>query len=219
MRKALIACLLTAATAACTSEAYDSGDTGLSYLSTELADATTNSNGLFAHAVTDGGQRLTLSPPYRAEHITTTPDTTCRVLMYHGRVDGGTTDVKAIQSVLTTSIVNRRDDISPKKDPVGKVRAWVSANKKYLNMVVTLKVGQQDGAPTQQSVGLLRDSVTTLADGKRCHWISLIHNQNGMPEYYSQEAYMSVPMSQLGDDAHIRLRAKTYDGESLLEVR
>lgn len=219
MRKALIACLLTAATVACTSEAYDSGDTSLSYLSTELADATTNGNGMFAHAVTDGGQRLTLSPPYRAEHVTTTPDTTCRVLMYHGRVDGGTTEVKAIQSVLTTSIADSHNALNPKKDPVGKVRAWVSANKKYLNMVVTLKVGRQDNTPTQQSVGVLRDSVTTLADGKRCHWISLIHNQNGMPEHYSQEAYMSVPMSQLGNDTHIRLRAKTYDGESLLEVR
>lgn len=218
MRKIILSALLAVILAACTNEAYDSGDTPLSYLSAEWVDVTTNSAGLVAQATTDAGQRLILSPPYRAEWIGQTPDTTCRALLYHGQVSGGVTDAKAIQPVLMADVATRNPNTTYPQDPIVKARAWRSANKKYLNMVLTLKVGRQQDAPAQQRVGVLCDSVTTLADGTRCCWLTIVHDQNGVPAYYSQEACVSVLASRLSGAQVVRLRLRTYDGEKVLEI-
>lgn len=85
MRKIFFVAIWSALLAACTTDSYDSGDTPLSYLSAEWADVTTNGDGLVAYAVTDGGQRLTFSPPYQAQWLKQKADTTCRALLYHGR--------------------------------------------------------------------------------------------------------------------------------------
>lgn len=205
--------------AACTSESYDSGDTSLSYLSAEWADVTTNGEGLVAYAVTDAEQRLTLSPPYQAPWLKQKVDTTCRALLYHGRVSEGMTSAKGLSPVLVTSIVDRKTGMTIKKDPIGNVRAWFSANKRYLNLVLTLKVGHKENAPTQQKVAFLRDSITTLAHGTRCCWLTLAHDQNGVPDYYSQEAYVSVPVAELPDIDKVCLRVVTTQGERLLEIQ
>lgn len=218
MKQLLLVAVLSVILAACTSEAYDSGDTPLSYLSAEWADVETNSDGRIAYAVTDAGQRLTLSPPYEASWLGQTPDTTCRALLYHGQVSGGATEAKAVSPVLMLDIVDRLAGVSPKTDPFGNMRAWISANGKYLNLVLTLKVGRKTDAPTQQRIGLLRDSITTMADGARCCWLTIAHDQNGVPQYYSQEACLSVPMSQFAGVRKICLRTQTYQGEKLLEI-
>ena len=219
MRQLLFAAIWCALTAACTSESYDSGDTSLSYLSAEWADVTTNSDGLVAYAHTDAGQRLTFSPPYQATWIGQKADTTCRAVLYHGQVSGETTSVKALSPVLMASVTDRTEEITAKKDPIGGARAWISADKRYLNIVLTLKVGRKENAPTQQKVGFLCDSVTTLADGTRCCWLTLVHDQNGVPDYYSQEANVSVPAEALHQADKVCLRVMTTQGEKLLEVR
>ena len=94
MRKIIFVAIWSALLAACTTDSYDSGDTPLSYLSAEWADVTTNGDGLVAYAVTDGGQRLTFSPPYQAQWLKQKADTTCRALLYHGQVVEGVTSVK-----------------------------------------------------------------------------------------------------------------------------
>ena len=219
MKQILFATILCAILVACTSDSYDSGDTPLSYLSAEWADVTTNADGLVAYAVTDGGQQLTLSPPYQADWLKQKADTTCRALLYHGQVVGGMTDVKALSPVMLASVVDRRADMKLQRDPIGGARGWFSANKKYLNLVLTLKVGYQKDAPTQQKVGFVRDSITTLSDGSRCHWLTLVHDQNGVPAYYSQEACVSVPTTELLQAAKVCLRVPTASGEQLLEIR
>lgn len=219
MKQLLFAALLSIVVVACTSDSYDSGDTPLSYLSAEWADVTTNDAGLVAKAVTDDGQQLTLSPPYAADWLKQTADTTCRALLYHGQVVDGVTDVKALSPVMMASVVDRRAGMTLKLDPIGGARGWFSANKKYLNLVLTLKVGYQKDAPTQQKMGLVRDSTTTLADGSRCHWLTLVHDQNGVPAFYSQEACVSVPTTVLPQVGKVCLRVPTASGEQLLEIR
>lgn len=107
MRKIFFVAIWSALLAACTTDSYDSGDTPLSYLSAEWADVTTNGDGLVAYAVTDGGQRLTFSPPYQAQWLKQKADTTCRALLYHGQVVEGVTSVKGLTPVLMAGVVDR----------------------------------------------------------------------------------------------------------------
>lgn len=143
MRKIIFVAIWSALLAACTTDSYDSGDTPLSYLSAEWADVTTNGDGLVAYAVTDGGQRLTFSPPYQAQWLKQKADTTCRALLYHGQVVEGVTSVKGLTPVLMAGVVDRKEGMAVKKDPIGNARAWFSADKRYLNLVLTIKVGRR----------------------------------------------------------------------------
>ena len=219
MRKIIFVAIWSALLAACTTDSYDSGDTPLSYLSAEWADVTTNGDGLVAYAVTDGGQRLTFSPPYQAQWLKQKADTTCRALLYHGQVVEGVTSVKGFTPVLVAGVVDRKEGMAVKKDPIGNARAWFSADKRYLNLVLTIKVGRKENAPTQQKIGIVRDSVTTLADGTRCCWLTLAHDQNDVPDYYSQDACVSVPAAVLHEVGKVCLRVATTQGERLLEIQ
>lgn len=115
--------------------------------------------------------------------------------------------------------VDRKEGMAVKKDPIGNARAWFSADKRYLNLVLTIKVGRKENAPTQQKIGIVRDSVTTLADGTRCCWLTLAHDQNDVPDYYSQDACVSVPAAVLHEVGKVCLRVATTQGERLLEIQ
>ena len=68
-------------------------------------------------------------------------------------------------------------------------------------------------------IGIVRDSVTTLADGTRCCWLTLAHDQNDVPDYYSQDACVSVPAAVLHEVGKVCLRVATTQGERLLEIQ
>lgn len=131
----------------------------------------------------------------------------------------GVTSVKGLTPVLMAGVVDRKEGMAVKKDPIGNARAWFSADKRYLNLVLTIKVGRKENAPTQQKIGIVRDSVTTLADGTRCCWLTLAHDQNDVPDYYSQDACVSVPAAVLHEVGKVCLRVATTQGERLLEIQ
>lgn len=49
------------------------------------------------------------------------------------------------------------------------------------------------------------------ADGTTTQHLTLYHDQGGVPEYYSQRTYVSIPLSDIHAD-FIILTINTYDG-------
>lgn len=206
--------LLLAATmvlAACQNDPYESGDTSLSYLTTELVDASTNGEALFTEATTDDGTTLTLRPSYAADWATVA-DTTYRALLYHRQVTDGTTSVISLRRVTTTPIVSPDTDVTIATDPLDLESVWLGKNKRYLNMALKIKTGATEGEKQLQQVAVVCDSVTTLADGKAHHWLTLFHKQNNQPQYYTSKVYVSVPLDGIASGDSITLKVNTYKG-------
>jgi hypothetical protein len=68
------------------------------------------------------------------------------------------------------------------------------------------------GKTSHQVFGCASDTLVTYADGSRALYLRLYHNQNGQPEYYSHEVYLSIPLAGVQADTVI-MRLQTYEGE------
>ena len=217
MKTSYIFLAATMLLAACQYDSYDSGDTSLSYLTTELVDATTNSDALFTTATTDDGTTLTLRPSYAADWATVA-DTTYRALLYHRQVTDGTTSVISLRRVTMTPIVSPDTDVTIATDPLDLESVWVGKNKRYLNMALKIKTGATEGEKQLQQVAVVCDSVTQLANGKAHHWLTLFHKQNNQPEYYTSKVYVSVPLDHIASGDSITLKVNTYKGMISKEI-
>ena len=196
LRLALLA--LLPLLSACENEAYDTGDGALSAMRADFVVAETDADARMTGFETDGGERLRLASPVAVGWMDR-PDTVYRALLYYNKVTAA--DGSAAAEPLSMT--------QPKKDPVTFVCSWTSANGRYLNLELLVKTGKTDDGYGTQSVGMVCDSVTVDAAGRRIVWLSLTHDQSGVPEYYSTEAYVSVPVSALpvspveGDEVRI----------------
>lgn len=225
INKAAIACImfiLPYAFSACSNESYDTGDGSLSYMRADFVEANTDGNANIISATTDEGTVLTLSPSLQADWATT-KDSTYRALLYYNiaKDNSSNADVKpiAISDVLVPRILtDKKAAIIYPTDPVTLETAWLSPNKRYVNLGISLKTGKKDGKIETQSLGIcLYDTVMTQ-DGKKYFKLSLIHDQNNVPEYYSTQVYISIPLYRLstgvseGDEVQIKIN--TYKGET-----
>lgn len=206
---------------ACETDSYRTGDGTLSAMRAEFCEAYTNSDARVTAIETDGGERLPLASPVTVEWMEK-PDTVYRALFYYNKVDGNggqaTAEPVGVSSVLVPSVTDAAAmKEETKTDPVKFVSSWTGANGKYLNMELLLMTGQVDDGNAAQVIGVICDSVTTGGDGARKMWCTLYHDQNGVPEYYSSQTYVSIPVSGLpvtparGDELVIGIN--TYEGK------
>lgn len=199
--------------AACSSDGYETGDSALSYMRADFVEAHTVASGQFDSALTDDGESLTLSPQATASWASKA-DTTYRALLYYNKVEGEST-VQPIQMVRVIAARYARTERSDtlKTDPVTFQSMWRSKNGKYLNIGLYVKTGADgEGSIGIQTLGMRLDSVGTAADGGRVAYITLTHNQNNVPQYYSSRAYVSLPLE--GDDrqSSFHVTINTYSG-------
>ena len=224
MRNIIKIFLLTVAPllTACETDSYRTGDGALSAMRAEFVEAHTDADARVMAVETDGGERLTLTSPVVVGWMEK-PDTVYRALFYYNynKVDGDggqpQAEPVAVSYVLVPSVTaaaGMTDDM--KTDPVKFVSSWASTNGKYLNIELLLMTGKVDGDNAAQTVGVICDSVITGGDGARRMWCTLYHDQNGVPEYYSVETYVSIAVSRLpiepADGDIVTVDINTYDG-------
>ena len=194
----------------CTQDLYEKGDSEYSYMRADFGEAMVNGDKQVSRVVTDDDDVLTLTTPYTASWIQR-PDTTYRAVMYYNKVGNG---AEPLSISHVTTLTPHRDSLAVRKwnpDPVGLETAWVGRNHRYLNIGLVLKMGATDKEATPQSVGMLHGGVTINADSTRTADLLFYHQQGDVPEYYSQRAYLSVPLSGVVADS-VRLNVVTYDG-------
>ena len=95
-----------------------------------------------------------------------------------------------------------------KTDPVHLESAWLSKNRRYLNLRLRLLTGATADEEAVHTIGLVPDSLTSTP--QHAHLL-FYHDQGGKPEYYSQVAIASIPLYLLKTDT-ITLKINTYDG-------
>lgn len=198
----------------CSNTSYEEGDSKLSYLRTDFADATTDSQGRLSAATTDDGVSLTFTRPMQTSW-SNAADSLCRVLlnynMYANGADSNVVEPLAAKIVYTLQPAKPSVKTQAATDPVSLVSAWKSKNGNYVNLRLGLKTGKASGDDQRQSIGLALDSTVT-SDGSTTYCLRFLHSQGGVPEYYTTDAYVSIPIKQMTTGSKVRLSLNTYNG-------
>ena len=150
--------LAMAAVTACERDSYDKG-TG------DFVEAHTASGRQVTCAVTDGGRRLTLTPPL-APIWATVADTAYRAILYYNRAEGGMARPLSITPVAVLAPKPRAELKQVKTDPLTFESAWMSCGGKYLNVGLYLKTGEATGGDRpRHTLGAVSEGARQNADG------------------------------------------------------
>lgn len=204
---ALITSLLSLLTSACSTDAYDKGEGGYSLMRAEMAEVHVDGSLKADYLTTDDGERLTIATPYSSSWMKT-PDSTYRALAYYSKRAEGIADVQGMSRVGV--IVPKRMK-EPKTDPVRFESAWMSRGGRYLNAGIYLLLGSTDDEKAIHTVGCHLDTLRGNADGTTTMQLTFYHDQGGVPEYYSQRTFVSIPLDNAATDS-VCLTVNTYDG-------
>jgi len=195
---------------ACENDAYEKGEGDYSLMRAELADLHVGNDKKADYFETDESVRFTVENPFTTK-LFTTADSIYRLGIYYKEVNDSRAEVYSLSPVA----VLLPQDIAAgemKTDPVRFESAWLGKNGRYLNVSIYLMVGQADGSDEVYHVlGAQNDTLMLNADGTRTLHMQLFHDQGGVPEYYSQRTYMSIPIEKIDADS-VSLSINTYEG-------
>ena len=190
----------------CTQDVYEKGEGDFSQMTAQLADAHVDAKKYIDYVDTDEGEHLVLNQPVTASFITKA-DTTYRVSFYYKMVDDKAQPI-TLGNVL---VVTPKAIKEMKTDPVRLESMWIGKSAKYLNMGVYLMTGTPQTTNLKQTLGCRRDTLMHNADGTTTLRLTFYHDQGGVPQYYSQRAYFSIPLTAVAADS-VWLSVNTYDG-------
>lgn len=211
MRKTIIA-LAAAVLAGCTTDSYDSGTGYYSLMRADFVEAHSAADNTIDYIVTDAGDRLLLSPRTSASWIEKA-DTFYRAIAYYNPAGSDAAEPLSLSSVPVLVPVKASNYESISTDPVRTESLWMSANGKYINMGIYLKVGQIDEGAELHAIGIIDDGTVTNPDGTRTARLRLYHSQGDVPEYYSSKYYVSIPCDRITADS-VAVTINTYDGSA-----
>ena len=202
--------LFVFAVSACEQDVYDKGDSVYSYMRADFVEAFVGNDKQVTYVLTDDDERLPLTTTYTAKWIER-PDTVYRAVLYYNYVDqkAEPLSLSRVSTISVRPLSQFKDGV--KTDPLGLESAWLSNNKKYLNLSLIVKTGAVDKDAELHTLGLVGDTITVSGDGLRTYQLRLYHSQGDVPQYYSQRVYFSIPVSGLEADS-LQLSVNTYDG-------
>jgi hypothetical protein len=198
-------------TVSCTRDAYDKGQGPYSLMRADLVEAHVRTDSLIDQITTDDGDQLTLTEPRKPSWVKQV-DTLYRALFYYNKVEKNQAEVISVSSVPTVNIVPLKSlKTDMKTDPVKLESVWLAKSKSFLNVGLYVKTGQTDDKEAIHKLGVISESLQTHTNGKRTLHLRFFHDQGGMPEYYSQRTYCSIPLYEVTADS-VSFTIQTYDG-------
>lgn len=203
---------LAAVVCSCTTDSYESGDGDYSYLTSAFSMLKTNSMGRTVSFTTDDNTEYTLEEPMSI--LGTEADTVYRVLAYYNETATKRTTLRGIKPVYVLYPQVVGGGYSIKTDPVALNSVWTSANGTYLNIGMSVMEGVADsGNTTSQVLGLTVSQDRQASDARyKSYTLTLVHDQNGVPEYYKSAVYASVPLDGFSQCDTLNLLVNTYNG-------
>lgn len=196
--------------AACTDDGYETGDGKYSLMRADFAMAHSAASGELDYAVTDDGDSLLLQPRAQAAWATTA-DSLYRCLLYYKVADGKVEPI-VTNAVPVLKVHQVGNDETVSTDPVTFGSAWVGRDGRYLNLDLAVKTGKVDQKDLLQMLGMVCDSTVTDTSGAQHVYLRLFHKQNGVPEYYSSQVYLSLPLGQYAAHTVLHLKVNSYRG-------
>ena len=195
--------------ASCTVEPYESGDTSLSYLMAEMVDMHVVGREIKS---IDSDERLAVSSSYLLPEKMEHRDTTYRMMLYYNKEGNKPIELKSLRRAHVVKASDKQSSLTIHDDPVKLISVWKAQNGSYINMSLGLMVGNAENEDAVHKVGLVVNSVETMADGSKTYYFTLHHDQDSIPEYYTQTVYISVPLKEYSAGDRICIRMNTYSG-------
>lgn len=195
----------------CTVEPYESGDTSLSYLTAEMVDMHVVGREVRS-IVTDADEQLAISSSYQLPEKMEHRDTTYRMMLYYNKEGNKPIELKSLRRAHIVKPSDKQSSLTIHDDPVKLISVWKAQNSSYINMSLGLMVGKAEDDDAIHKLGLTVDGVETKADGSNTYYLTLHHDQNSIPEYYTQTVYLSVPLKEYDVGDRICIRMNTYSG-------
>lgn len=196
--------------ASCTVDPYESGDSSLSYLKAEMVDMHVVDK-VVKSVVNDADEKLEVSSafllPQKMEHA----DTTYRMMLYYNKVEKAPVDIKSIRLAHVVNPAKKDKALTLADDPLKLISAWKAENGAYLNLSLGLMTGNAEDEDAIQKIAVVADSVVA-ADGSKTYYLTLHHDQDSIPEFYTQTVYVSIPIRGLPKGDRICIRMNTYSG-------
>ena len=215
MSKKLLFLLLTAAVLGCETDSYEKGTGENSLLQADFVEVHVNGSGIADYVVTDDDMQLPLSEPLHASWMTK-GDTVYRAEFYYRKVANWASPVSLRQMSMASIIHKDSLKNGMKTDPLTLESIWLSKNKRYLNMGFYVKSGSTDKSKSHL-LGVVADTLMANTDGSHTLWLTLYHDQAGVPEYYSVHGYFSVATKELTADS-VRFAVETYQGQKVKTI-
>ncbi len=134
-------------------------------------------------------------------------DTTYRALVYYyTSEDFSDYGLYAFVSIPVCPPIDISEVEEVKTDPVWSPEIWVSNNKSYINIGMTVY------SYTDSSAHIL-DIVKSVDESKgNMTTLTLYHDQNDIPEYYSSTIYVSIPIKGYFESGEpVNIVINTYD--------
>ena len=192
---------------ACTNDAYDKGEGSYSLMQAEMADIHVGSDLKADYFVTDDDEKFTVATPFTTNWMKTA-DSTYRAMTYFSKQGDGMAEVEGFNRVGVITPKRQKD---LKTDPVRFESAWMSRGGQYLNACIYLLQGSTSDEKAIQTLGCHIDTLRRNADGTKTMQLTLFHDQGGVPEYYSQRTFVSIPLANATTDS-VCLTINTYEG-------
>ncbi len=210
---AVVAGLLVSA---CKVDGYETGEGEYSSMVAEFADTYTATAKTLKSMVTDEGDSMAFLSSYTCDWAQT-PDSVYRSLVYYRNDGGGKADVLSVRQVMVPTIVPHYKVEDIKTDPIHLESSWKGRNGRYLTFRIKLLTGTAEGQDNRQTIGMICDTLMANEGAHKHLHLRLFHNQNGVPQFYSYQSYVSVPLKQnpyhLQPGDTVSLSVNTYDGE------
>ncbi len=203
-----LAMLLAVSLNSCETDAYEKGTGQYSLMTTDMADVAVNSSKMATEMLTDDDSRMAFCRPYYSSWITTA-DTIYRSVVYYNKVSEGTAEAISITPVPTLSIRHHSLFQRFPQDPVDVESMWLSGNRKYLNAALMFKTAQADNSSAVHQLAVVQDTLLT-ADGKHTAVCRLIHDQGGIPQYFTARQFVSIVLPTDADSLSISV--ETFKG-------
>ena len=204
--------------AGCQQEPYESGDTSLSYLTAEMVNVRIEN--AYVNSITnDEGKSLPLPASLGINSQSLPPDTTMRMMMYY--ILDGVTEMKIMKSYMVGVVrpVGLWSEGSYKTDPVTLTSAWMSPNGSFLNLSLGVKTGKTDDPSARQTINVALDSVVVDKQGQRTRYMTLVHDQSIVPEFFTTNVYISIPTDDCPSGEALVIDINTYGGKVRKQFR
>lgn len=205
VKSACVMVTLTLGFTACTMDSYDKGDSELSYYRSDLVDVHVKGTSIVS-MTTDDDDVLLIPDGMKINEKLAHPDTIYRMSLYYTKEEGKPIKLYGNEWVAVIKPVAADSALTLAQDRMDVV-AWQARNGRYLNFQLTLKGGETD---KKHILDVTEDSVVTETDGTPHHYLTLRHSQNGIPEYYSSTAFLSIPLYIYNKGERITVKAETY---------
>ncbi len=196
---------------ACSQDVYEKGNGEFSSLQADFVEAHSIVDKKIDYVVTDDNQHLTLQTPYSVSWAEKA-DSFYRAALFFSKNDNLIEPVSISKINVAKLTLKKSLKGGMKTDPLTLESMWVSKNKSYLNLSFYLKVGSTDDTKAIHQLAVVVDTLIKHADKKQTLYVQLYHDQGGVPEYYSQHGYCSLPLKGVVADS-ICFMVNTYKGE------